>query len=285
MSKFVKATSLLLATMSLSAMAKVNCEPFKAEADMKADIVNNFNETIIKLETKAQQMQIKVEDRLAMISTVDGKIQNTQAAIEQIKQDSQNIRISMRDIKASLDSALATEQDLISQISSLDYQIRTAPAGSNARRAAMREKKRTEKKLEKLSQTISQIQYEIAPMQDSLQSLKMQKQDALAVLAQLDSEKIEIENMRPTLDSLIRKKNKAQDEVAMADQSQEANIAQMEEANEKVLMCKTYNVKYPVSLEVSKELYTVGCENYQLKGYKGPFKKMAEQETLNAVCN
>ena len=72
---------------------------------------------------------------------------------------------------------------------------------------------------------------------------------------------------------------------ANADQSQDFNVAQMDKASEKVLMCKTYNVKYPVSLSVSKDLYVTGCENYQLRGYKGINKIAAEQETIISVCD
>jgi chromosome segregation ATPase len=284
MSKLIKATAILATLVSVNAMSKVDCKPFKMESDLKTQIVTNFNDTILKLQTKANQMQIKFEDRMSMIAGVDAKINNIQMTLEQIKNDSQNIRISMRDIKSSLDSAIAQEQDLLNLIADLDNQIANAYPGSNNRRNAMREKKRTERKLISISDIVRDLQIQISPMQNQLAGLKAEKQNVISILETLNQEKFAIEDMRPTLNSLIRKKEMAQKDLVDADQNQELNIIQMDEANEKVLMCKTYNVKYPVSLSVSRELYTVGCENYVLKGYNGVNKIAAEQETINAVC-
>ena len=69
------------------------------------------------------------------------------------------------------------------------------------------------------------------------------------------------------------------------DSIQQNNIKLLNEAQEKVLMCKTYNVKYPISLEVSQRLYAVGCDNYIIGGYKGTHKLDAEAETIATVCN
>ena len=59
----------------------------------------------------------------------------------------------------------------------------------------------------------------------------------------------------------------------------------LNEAQEKLLMCKTYNVKYPVALEVAKELYKVGCNRYQSGSMQGKHKQDAEAEVISAVCN
>ena len=285
MSILIKTTAILASLVSVSAMARVNCKPFKMESDIKTQIVTNFNETILKLQTKADRMQIKVEDRMSMVSGVQNKIQSVEATIDQIKADSQNVRISMRDIKASLESVLASEQDLVNLIADLDDQIRRAYPRSTARRNAMREKKRTERKLMNLQGSITDLQIQISPMKSQLAALKVEKQNALSILGTLDLEKLDIEAMKPSLNSLVRKQNKAQADLVDADQNQDINVIQMDEANEKVLMCKTYNVKYPVSLSVSKELYTAGCDNYELKGYQGINKITAEQETISAVCD
>jgi chromosome segregation ATPase len=285
MTKLLKATTILATLVSVSAMGKVNCTPFTSEADMKTQIVTNFNETILKLQTKADQMQIKVEDRMSLVALVETKIQQVEGSLYQIKEDSNNVRIAMKDIKASLDDSLDQEQYLVNLMADLDIQIQNARSRSNDRRNAMREKKRTERKLMTLQSTIDELQVEIAPMKNQLSSLKAEKKNALAVMTTLNNEKLDIEAMKPSLKSLVSKKNKAQQDMVDADQNQEINIQQMDKANESVLMCKTYNVKYPVSLSVSKELYTTGCQNYQLRGYKGIHKIAAEQETIISVCD
>lgn len=284
MSKLIVSTTILTTMVSLSAMAKVNCQPYKTEADLKSQVVTNFGETIIKLQVKADTMQEKVDDRMSLLSQADHNISTAQGTISQIKASINSAKIAMKDTKDKLDSALSQEQQILDNMAFYDSQISSLPASSSARRTAMREKKRAEMSLKRLQAVIVDIQFEIAPMQNEVQALKADLNGAKSVLSQLNAEKTSIQQMVPSLNSLIQKESKAKQNLADADQDQQMNIDQMDEANEKLLMCKTYNLKYPVSLEVSKELYAVGCDSYQLKGYKNNFKKMAEQETINAVC-
>lgn len=59
------------------------------------------------------------------------------------------------------------------------------------------------------------------------------------------------------------------------------------EANENLLMCKTYTVKYPAALEAAQEISRVGCNRYHMprEAEGRPFMKDAINEIFKAICN
>jgi len=169
-------------------------------------------------------------------------------------------------------------------MASLQRSINNLPASSNARRNALREYKRAEKKLEMLVAEISQLESSVMPTRNQIQSLNQVISSKQVQASNLEATKMDIENMKPSLQMLYKKVADATEELQSQDGVQQMNLKALDEANEKVLMCKTYNVKYPLVLELSKEIYTVGCNKYVFKNYNAEYKAQAEHEAFASIC-
>lgn len=278
-------SALLISAVSVSVYAKVDCKPFKQEAQLHEQIVADFSYELEKVEKKVQRLELKISDKLSAMDSAQIKIDSATSAIEQISIQQSGIMQSVQGVENDIQSKQIEANGLIQTINETQYQIDNLPPRSHARRQALRLNNRSKKILEKVQGEISQLSQSIAPQRAHLAQLDQQIMDQQQVKQMAIQEKTQIANTKPTLSRLQQRKQTAEAELINQDAIQQENIALLEQAQEKVLMCKTYNVKYPTALNTAKRVYKAGCENYQPRNFQNQYKADAEAEVLSKVCN
>lgn len=278
-------STLVFSLVTTSAVAAVDCKPFKQEAQVKEQIVMDFSYELEKVEKKVQSLESKIADRLLAMDSAQMKINSSVAVMQQIQNEQMGIMDSMQAVEMEIQAKQQEANSLIHTINETQYQINNLPSGSHARRQALRENNRSKKILEKVQDQIVQLGQSIAPQKNRLAQLEQQKHGQQMIIQQAEQEKADIANQKPTLAKLESKKAAAESELINQEAIQKENLKLLDEAQEKVLMCKTYNVKYPLVLDIAKELYQVGCDQYRLRDLNGKHKKDAEAEILATVCN
>jgi chromosome segregation ATPase len=275
-------TTLLLA--SVNANASISCQPMVAEMNAQSDVVANFSSELAKLESKLQRVENKLADKKSLISSITSDIQNEKQIITQKEDDKASMIQSITSI-SNEKSDLAFENQSLSQLmNQLTVQIQNLPPRSNAIREALRERKRTEKKIEANQSKIAFLDQQIAPVTSSINSLERLIMASQGKVQVLKSKRNQLKNTQPTLATLQTQKENAEIQLLQSDSVQQSNLNQLEAVSEKVLMCKTYKVKYALALSISKEIYEVGCENYVPKSLNGFYKNQAQTETLQEIC-
>lgn len=276
---------MMVSVMATTTMAAVDCKPFKEEAKVKNQIVADFSYELEKLEKKVMSIENKMMVKISKMDSVQDSIDQAKSSVEQIEADEAQLSDSISVVEMDIQKQKSKADDLIHTIEETQYQISNLPSRSHARRQIMRENNRAKKILEKVDQKINMLSNSIEPQKLELEQLVEEKMAQVSIVNALKVEKMQIAKQKPTIGALTKRKANAEAELVNQDVIQQENISLANEAQEKVLMCKTYNVKYPVALEVAKELYTVGCENYQTLGMKGKHKQDAESEVVSAVCD
>lgn len=278
-------STVIVSMITAQALAKVNCKPFKEEAKVKQQIVADFSYTLEKIEKKVLRLESKISDKLSSMDSVQSQINQATSALAQIQNEQMELVDMISIVEADIQIQQTKANRLMQKIEQTQYQIENLPSGSHARRQALRENNRSKKILQKVDEKIERLVQSIEPQQRRISQLEQEKQQQLSMVMAFEAEKNQIANQKPTLNSLTNKKEKAESELINQDMIQQENMSLLNEAQEKVLMCKTYNVKYPIALDVAKEVYAVGCDSYKLRNMQGKHKKDAEQEVLSAVCN
>lgn len=281
MKKLVSIVSLVVASQSFAA---INCKPFKEEVNHAQAVVDSFAGEVLKLQDQLSRVEGHISNKYAQIDPIIADISSSNSLIESLKIQRANIKADIDQLKVQLDQDLITESSLIADIQDLEVQIDMTSPRNPARRQLMREKNRKKKMLERVQISISSQTANIEPLKQSLKSVRQDIQFNKSKVVELEQEKIIVENQAPKLSALLNKKSNLIQDIQQSDVIAQANIANLDLALEKQLMCKTYTVKYDLSLDIAKEIYNVGCDNYQLQGFNGKFKKQAEIETLESIC-
>jgi chromosome segregation ATPase len=271
-------TTLMLA--SASANAEISCNPMIAEMNAKSDIVANFASDLAQIESKLQRVENKIADKQSSLSSLSSQIQDTKQLISQKEYDKASMIQSINSIAVEKDKLVQENQNLSHLMNQLSVQIQNLPVRSNALREALREKKRAEKMIEANQMKISSLDQQIQPVAATISGLERSIMSSLNKVEVLKSKKNQLANTQPTISSLQSQKEKAQIQLMQSDSIQQSNLVELEVASEKVAMCKTYTVKYPLALKISKEIYEVGCNNFSPKSYSGAYKNQAQAETL-----
>jgi len=275
-------TTLLLA--SVSAKANISCQPMVDEMNAQSDVVANFSSELVKLESKLQRVENKLADKRSLISSITLDIQNEKQLISQKENDKASMIQSIASI-ANEKSGLAHENQGLSQLmNQLSVQIQSLPPRSNAIREVLRERKRTEKMIEANQSKIAFLDQQIAPATSSINSIERSIMSSQSKVQVLMSKRNQLKNIQPTLAMLQSQKENVEIQLLQSDSLQQSNLMQLEVVSEKVLMCKTYKVKYALALSISKEIYEVGCANYVPRPLNGFYKKQAQAEALQEIC-
>ncbi len=288
MSKKLFAPLAVMAIMSTPysmAFAKVDCQPFKQGVQAQQDVVEQMSSVFAKLEAKVETLENKIYDREGMIQSAEFKIQEAAQAISQIIDQQEQVHAQLAHKEAKLSAKQSEQRQFENIIQETQYDINNLPSRSNARRQAMRENMRAKKSLEKVEQKIAQIQQSMQPALNQLGQLQDEKQAAQGMKAQFEMDKQDVLAMKPSLQRLKSKKNKAQQELMAQDSVQQDNLAILAEEEEKVLMCKTYNIKYPKAKKVAKQIYKVGCDNYVFADFNTVHAQDAQQEVFAKICD
>ncbi len=288
MKRLISATTMTLAATlligSANAAQTISCGPMIAEMDAQSDIVANFSKELSKLESKLGRIENKLDDKRNQISQVASDIQNEKQLVSQKENDKVSLVSSIGSIEAEKSALVSENQSLSQLMNQLSMQIDNLPARSNARRVALRERKRSEKLIEANQAKIVFLNGQIQPVMSSISSLERSIMASLSKINVLKDKRNQIKNAQPTLEMLVSKKEQAQIQLLQSDSVQQANLSALEFATEKVEMCKTYTVKYPLALEIAKEIYAVGCDRYVPRNLNGAYKHKAQAETLESIC-
>lgn len=285
MSKLLSTTTLILGLTSTMAFAKINCKEYLDDAQVKINIVESFSQSVRMLEAKVNGLQDKISDRYNMMSSVDVKINAIQASISDLNREKNQLNQSMESGNRQLVSLERDRAQLTTQLTRLERDIANLPASSSVRRQALREAARTRMSIDGISSQIISLNQTLMPISQQVNGITQQISMKRSKLAPLEDEKQSIANIRPTLQSLQQSVQEAQANLQGQDQIQAQNLRALDEAQEKVLMCKTYTVKYPLVLEISKEIYRKGCNKYKVQNFQAEYKAQAEQDALSAICN
>lgn len=278
-------STLLISAVSVSVYAKVDCKPFKQEAQHNEQIVADFSYELEKIEKKVQRLELKISDKLSAMDSAQLRIDSANSVIHQISLQQSGIIQSVQSVESDIQSKQIEANGLIQTINETQYQIDNLPPRSHARRQALRLNNRSKKILEKVQEDIVQLRQSIAPQRAHLAQLDQQIMEQQQVKQIAVQEKTQIANTKPTLSRLQQRKQVAESELINQDAIQQENLRLLGEAQEKVLMCQTYNVKYPTALKIVKRIYKAGCENYQLRNFENPYKADTEAEVLSQLCN
>lgn len=282
MKKIMSIVSLVVATHSFAA---VDCKPFNEDVKIAQSVVDNFQFEVQKLHDKLYNIEGHITDKMRLLDPITSDISMTHSMLDSLKGQKQDLRQSLNSLQAQLDQDLQEEMSLTAQISNLEVQINNMSSRDPSRRNLMREKNRMKKVLEMVQSSIAQKSSAINPMRANLNQIKNHISQKESKLIQLEQDKVIIENQKPKLSALMNSKQNLIQDIANQDQIAQMNLDKLDEAIEKQLMCKTYTVKYDLSLSIAKEIYSVGCNQYQFKNFNGKFKKQAEEETFNSICN
>ena len=275
----------MISMLATTAIAAVDCKPYKQEAKVKEQIVADFGYELEKVEKKVIALEKKISKKLSKMDNLQVGIEQAISILTQIQDEELQLLDSMAIVEADIQIQQTNANRLIQTIQQTQEKLRNLPAGSHARRQILRENNRAKKKLEKVDEKIVWQTQSIAPQSARLAQIGEEKLMQSDQISSLKAQKVQIAGQKPNLQSLTRKKDRAEAELMDQDLMQQENLKLMSKAKEKVLMCKTYNVKYPIALDVAKEVYVVGCESYQLRDMQGNHKKDAEAEVLASVCN
>ena len=282
MKKIFALVSFVISTQSFAA---INCKQFKDEVQSAKAVVDNFGFEVEKLQDKLLRIEDRITDKMALLDPITYEINEKSSLINNLSSDKGQLLNQLQELEGVLIQAQDQESFLLSEISELEIQIDNMSARSSARRTLMRQKNRKKKQLERVQADILVSQQQIGPVNASISAISNEIAQVSIQLSQLEQDQSLIENQKPRLSALVKKKNNNLQEIADQDIIAQENIDILNIALEKQLMCKTYTVKYDLSLDIAKEIYEVGCENYQLRNLNGKFKKQAQEEAFNSICN
>ena len=284
MKRLISMVTMVTAVASINANAALKCKPLQNEMDAQSEVVSNFAHELQKLESKVLRLEDKISDKQDQISSIQSDIQN-QKQKKQNKEDQKITLISsIEGIEIEIGQIESDNASLVSRMHQLDVEIQNLPARSNARRMALREKKRAEKKVERNMYDISALQDQVAPVVETINSLESSIVRISRKIQKLKQDKSDVRNAVPTLNSLKNKKAQAEITLMQQDSIQQENLAILDEASEKVLACKTYKVKYSLALDIAKEIYQVGCDNFSPRNLNGMYKNQAQDEVISEIC-
>lgn len=85
--------------------------------------------------------------------------------------------------------------------------------------------------------------------------------------------------------SAIEKRNTLKTKLGELRRLERDLLEKLDLSQEKILMCKTHNIKYPTVLIVAQGVGKYGCADYTLKDYKDGFKMDAQMEAYDALCS
>jgi chromosome segregation ATPase len=233
---------------------------------------------------KLTSIEEKINAKLDILEPITFQISQTGQRIESLRVEKQNINASLEADRITIQDKIAEEKQLMQTINRTQADINRLPTSSYARRTALRENMRAKKALERVQATIISLQQNMAPAVNRMAAIDSEIQVKQQLLLKLESDKVAVENEKPTLASLNKIKERTANDLLTSDQTQQQNLVMLDEAQEKVLMCKTYNVKYPIVLDVAREIKQVGCHNYQLRNLEGRYAQDAETEAIDALC-
>lgn len=276
--------SLLVASMiSSSVIAKVECKPFVDEKEMVKIQVEDFSTGVSKLIAKINKLEEKLNDKQFKIDSLSSQAQEMQSQMQTISLQISDIRKSSQgaqDQLSAIDNSLVALSNRISQI---EYTLQGS-VSSTTRRNLNREKMRKLREMDQLQadkvslvQVVSQANAQIEPLRAQRMAIKSQRD-------MIEQDLMMEQTAQPTIALLQDKIQKEQ--ILLGDsQAMETNLlAQLDEAREKVLMCRTYNVKYPLVLSIASEIAAVGCQNYEIKNFNSDIKLDAQAQILESLC-
>lgn len=279
-----KIVSILSFVVSTQSFAAINCKEYKDDINIAQANVDNFQLELTKLQDQLLRIEDKISDKMRILDPIKFDLQNTQSLITTLMTDKSSLRQELNILEQDLQLNQTQQLDMMNHISSLEIQIDQMSSRNPERRNLMREKNRLKKMLERIDISISQAHSAINPLKSTLKQVRQEIKQNESKLIALEEEKFMVENQVPKLSALINKKVSLNQELSNQDIIAQENLNLLDLAIEKHLMCKTYTVKYQVSLDISKEIYELGCDNYQSKNFRGQFKDQAELETFNAIC-
>lgn len=264
--------------------AAVDCEHFKMERDQKNSEINEFNLDVEKLRQKAQKLRERLFERMDIIKALEGQIGDSQAERDSAVQERALLAENMSSVELEITNQKAEENRLYAQMDDAQRRIDSSPAGSSARRSAMRDFKRAEKTLERVQAQIQMLAAQIAPMREEKNRVNQRIQTISNNIQSLNEDLIKVQNEKPSVEFLREKIAEVEDQIQNSDVSLERLLAQLDEAEEKILMCATYNQKYPLVLNLAREISQTGCKNYQFKPFENLSEREAQDEIFASMC-
>jgi chromosome segregation ATPase len=281
-SKLVLST--FLCVFSIQAYSAVDCAPYQNDVQLKTQMVSDFSYEIEKLQVKVQSLETRINEKLDAIGSV-------QVQIDQIE----NMKLVLQNQKDSLQSQLQQQRSAVQAqidearrlneiIAHTQYQIDNLPAASAVRREALRENMRAKKMLEVVNEALTQYEARTAPIKAEVSRISREQMTLQTEIQKLEQDKVAIAETRPTLNSLRQMHQNALDELQGQDLVYQDRVKLLDEAQEKVQMCFTYNVKYPTSLQVARDIHRVGCKKYVAKNFQSEYKMQAQAEVIQALC-
>jgi chromosome segregation ATPase len=279
-------TTTVICTLTTStAIAAIKCQPLVKDMKAQELLVSDFSYQVNKIEKKLARIESKILEKNNSISVIQSEIDSEKYVIQQKDSDKLSLIDSIQSLEDEKSIVQSTNNSLQNRISSLLVDIEHLPTRSNARRQALREKKRTELKIKANLSKIDLLDDQMYPVIESINHIIGSIENSQAKVLALKDEKRNIKQAAPTMKSLKERKIIEENKLYGQESIQESNLVILADLTEKVDMCKTFKVKYPLSLKIAKEVYEVGCDQYVTKGFQGKYKQDAESETLAKICS
>jgi chromosome segregation ATPase len=274
---------LIASLISSSVIAKVVCKPFIEEKQMMETQLDNFSLGLNSLYAKIIKLEERRDTKLSQLDSLRGQVESQkmkmnsiQVQISTIRSESESARIEL----SQIDSSVMTLNNRISHIEN----ILNTNVSSGSRRELLREKMRKSMEVEKLVaskrnlvQIVQDAHFRIEPLRSKRNAVKFLRDKLLVDLNFLTE-------APPSLELLENKIEKEQALITDSRGVENSLVAALEEAKEKVLMCRTYNVKYPLVLSIARQIASVGCENYAIKQMDSAVKMDAQTQILDSLC-
>lgn len=158
---------------------------------------------------------------------------------------------------------------------------------SHAREVLTRRLNELSAQLTRTNARITRMESALQPTNARIAQLMNERRNAEASLAQASNDLAAAQSMTPAIEVLQERVARISERLATQDQVQAGNLAVLAQVEDKLLMCKTYTVKYPTVLEQAREITRVGCRNYQMprEAERRPFMRDAINEIFQVMCN
>jgi len=277
-------TTILLAMVSLNTSAAVKCQPLVQQMNLQEQLVSDFSYTVLKEQKKLQRIENKIYEKRSQLNQIQSEVDAEKNIIQMKNQDKQSIINSIQSLENQKQSLQIEVGAMMSQMQQLTSEMQNLPARSTALRNLLREKKRTEKKMELKQALVYSLDEQMAPAIQSINTIESSIMNSQSKIQALKQEKKALRAQQPTIQNLKQRKADAEQILSSQNLIQDDNMSYLAVLTEKVDVCKTYKVKYPLSLQIAKEIYEVGCDQYRVQNFQNIYKQQAEQETMNMLC-
>ena len=176
-------------------------------------------------------------------------------------------------------------QDLNQKIAKVEKKISKISPRSPIRKKLVKKKKNMVQKKKSLVSQIQNLKDMKLHSKAKIDQITVRTPKVQQKIMMAKQEKKMVMQQAPTLGVLKQRLQKLKVFEADAQQIEDMLSQKLANKKEKVLMCKTYNIKYPTVLKLAKRIADAGCYNYQFVDFLNKQKADAQEEVYDAICS